>query len=114
MEKLVKILNQASKMVFFFLQTSKANAMICTHTFKNESSDGAMSDSGAGEAESTSVNSNFFISSLAMSSLALSDGWYSSQNTYLLLSPYGVDADGLYELAVTTLNGGDSDKGHKK
>ncbi|KAG8479585.1 hypothetical protein CXB51_029329 [Gossypium anomalum] len=49
-------------------------------------------------------------SSLAMSSLAPSDGWYSSQNTYLLLSPYGVDADGLYDLAVTTLNGGDSGK----
>ncbi|KAG8479626.1 hypothetical protein CXB51_029389 [Gossypium anomalum] len=49
----------------------------------------------------------------AMSSLALSDGWYSSQNTYLLLSPHSVDADGLYDLAVTTLNGGDSDKGRK-
>jgi len=27
-----------------------------------------------------------------MSSLALSEGWYSSQNTYLLLSEHNVDA----------------------
>lgn len=27
-----------------------------------------------------------------MSSLALSEGWYSSQNTYLLLSEHSVDA----------------------
>lgn len=32
------------------------------------------------------------MSSLAINSLALSEGWYSSQNTYLLLSLHNVDA----------------------
>ncbi|KAL5856174.1 hypothetical protein ACOSQ4_005976 [Xanthoceras sorbifolium] len=36
--------------------------------------------------------SNFLMSSFAINSLALSDGWYSSQNTYLLLSLHNVDA----------------------
>ncbi|CAN6585155.1 unnamed protein product [Malus baccata var. baccata] len=35
---------------------------------------------------------NFFMSSVAISSFALSDGWYSSQNTYLLLSLHSTDA----------------------
>ncbi|KAM1682031.1 hypothetical protein ACFX1T_039099 [Malus domestica] len=34
----------------------------------------------------------FLMSSLAMSSFALSDGWYSSQNTYLLLSLHNTGA----------------------
>lgn len=51
----------------------------------------ADSGAGAGACELTSKNPNFLISSLAMSSLALSDGWYSSQKTYLLLSSHNVD-----------------------
>lgn len=41
---------------------------------------------------STRVNPNFLMSSLAIIWLALSDGWYSSQNTYLLLSLHSTDA----------------------
>ena len=51
-----------------------------------------MADSGAGAFALTPRNPNFLTSSLAMSSLALSDGWYSSQKTYLLLSSHNVDA----------------------
>jgi hypothetical protein len=58
--------------------------------------DGAVTGDGAegGGAfvPSTRVNPNFLISSFAINSFALSDGWYSSQNTYLLLSSHSVDA----------------------
>lgn len=37
-------------------------------------------------------NPSFLISSLAINWLALSEGWYSSQNTYLLLSLHNIDA----------------------
>ena len=37
-------------------------------------------------------NPSFLMSSFAINSFALSDGWYSSQNTYLLLSLHSVDA----------------------
>lgn len=40
----------------------------------------------------TRENPNFLISSLAIIWLAESVGWYSSQNTYLLLSEHNVDA----------------------
>lgn len=50
---------------------------------------------GAGEGpfvSSTREKPNFLMSSRAISSFALSDGWYSSQNTYLLLSLHNTDA----------------------
>lgn len=50
---------------------------------------------GAGDGASVSLactNPNFLMSTLAIIWLALSDGWYSSQNTYLLLSLHNVDA----------------------
>lgn len=52
---------------------------------------------GAGEGPfvpllATVVHPRFLIISLAINSLALSDGWYSSQNTYLLLSVHKLDA----------------------
>lgn len=63
--------------------------------FYPSSGDGAMADCGAGTGAlelPPPRNPNFLISSLAISWLALSDGWYSSQNTYLLLSLHNVDA----------------------
>lgn len=54
-----------------------------------------MSGAGEGAAEvpsSARMKSNLLMSILATSSLALSVGWYSSQNTYLLLSLHNVDA----------------------
>lgn len=53
--------------------------------------------SGAGAEEGpfvsfTRKNPNFLISSFAINAFALSDGWYSSQNTYTLLSLHNVDA----------------------
>lgn len=58
--------------------------------------DGAVTGDGAEAGGAfvalTRPNPNFLISSFAINSLALSDGWYSSQNTYLLLSSHSVDA----------------------
>lgn len=68
--------------------------VICSFTSKigypSVSEDGPKA--GAGDGASTRRNPNFLMSSLAISSLALSDGWYSSQNTYLLLSLHSDDA----------------------
>lgn len=50
---------------------------------------------GAGEGPFVSLrrkNPNFLMSSFAINSFALSDGWYSSQNKCLLLSLHNVDA----------------------
>lgn len=55
--------------------------------------DGASAGAGDGPLFSlTRLNPSFLMISSAMSSLALSDGWYSSQNRYLLLSLHNVDA----------------------
>lgn len=58
---------------------------------------GVGSGSGWGAGDGAPVwltfkNPNFLMSSWAINSLALSEGWYSSQNTYLLLSLHNTDA----------------------
>lgn len=60
---------------------------------KSQLEDGASAGAGDGLLfSSTRVNPSFLIISSAISSFALSDGWYSSQNRYLLLSLHNVDA----------------------
>lgn len=61
--------------------------------YHESSGDGATSGDGDGPpVSSTRLNPNFLMSSFAISWFALSEGWYSSQNTYLLLSLHSVDA----------------------
>lgn len=57
------------------------------------SGDGATAGAGEGTLPWLVFESpNFLMSSFAISSLALSVGWYSSQKTYLLLSLHRLDA----------------------
>lgn len=68
------------------------SSFICTFIseigYPSVSEDGPKAGAGDG---ASGRNPNFLISSLAINSLALSDGWYSSQNTYLLLSLHSDD-----------------------
>ena len=68
--------------------------MLLENSSYSSSEDGPKAGAGEGSFGSllSCTNPSFLVISFAIISLAASDGWYSSQNTYLLLSLHNVDA----------------------